>query len=123
MLRLLYVDDHADSRDVMQALLESGGFAVEVAATAAEALAKIDRPDGTYQLVLCDLALPDLDGWDVLRRLKRVSPSTPFVLLTGWAQNLDHQLARRRGVAQVLTKPVAPAMLAQRLGELARGKT
>jgi DNA-binding NarL/FixJ family response regulator len=79
MRRVLIVDDHAGFRARARALLESDGFAVVgEAGTGAEALAACDRlhPD----LVLLDVQLPDIDGFEVARRLAEVDPALAVVL-------------------------------------------
>ena len=76
---VLIVDDHAGFRKVARRMLESSGFVVEEAATGAEAIAltSSERPD----LVLLDIQLPDIDGFEVARRLDATAPP-PIVVLT-----------------------------------------
>lgn len=104
--RVLVVDDHALNRQLMEELLEPCGHRVIAAATGSEALAVIatDHPD----LVLLDINLPDLDGFEVCRRL-RADPETaslPVILVTA----LSHRSHRLEGIAaganDYLTKPI-----------------
>lgn len=76
--RLLIVDDDRSIREVLRAALEDRGFVVAVAANGAEAMAKIEerRP----RLVLLDLMMPIVDGWEVLDRV-RADPSLDDVLV------------------------------------------
>lgn len=108
MALVLVVDDEADIRDLVRLNLELDGHDVEQAGDGAEALAAVAdglRPD----LVLLDLMMPRLDGWEVLRRLKADADpdvaSTPIVLLTARTGDLDRVRGGIEGALRYLTKP------------------
>lgn len=88
--KVLIVDDEPDTLELVKLVLESGGFETMSAANGMEALAHIDRkkPD----LVLLDIMMPDMDGWDVFRRIKEKNPKIPIAILTAKAQNIDKLL-------------------------------
>lgn len=88
--KVLIVDDEPDTLELIKLVLESGGFETMPAANGMEALAQIERtkPD----LVLLDIMMPDMDGWDVFRRIKEKSPKIPIAILTAKAQNIDKLL-------------------------------
>ena len=64
--------------------------------------------DGTFDVVLTDLGLPDMDGWQVAGEIKQASPQVPIALITGWGLNLDRDEIRRRGVDLLVKKPLDP---------------
>lgn len=88
--KVLIVDDEPDTLELIKLVLESGGFETVQAANGMDALAQIRRaiPD----LVLLDIMMPDMDGWDVFRRIKEINPKIPIAILTAKAQNIDKLL-------------------------------
>lgn len=88
--KVLIVDDEPDTLELVKLVLESGGFETMLAASGMEALAQIDRtrPD----LVLLDIMMPDMDGWDVFRKIKEKDSRIPIAILTAKAQNIDRLL-------------------------------
>ena len=88
--KVLIVDDEPDTLELIKLVLESGGFGTMLAASGMEALAQIDRtkPD----LVLLDIMMPDMDGWDVFRKIKEKNSKIPIAILTAKAQNIDRLL-------------------------------
>jgi PAS domain S-box-containing protein len=113
--RILVVDDNKDAAETMAMLLELEGHQVNLAHTGQDALAFAvrDRPE----VILLDIGLPDLDGYQVASRL-RADPQLAhslLVALTGWGGERDQQRAREAGFHVHLTKPVTPADLARAL--------
>ena len=108
---ILVVDDFADVREMYAAYLRFAGFRVDEAADGVEALAKASklRPD----LVLMDLSLPGLDGWEATRRIKADEQTRhiPVVALTGHTLAPYLQRARDAGVDGFLAKPCLPDAL------------
>ncbi|VVB55852.1 Chemotaxis protein CheY [uncultured archaeon] len=88
--KVLVVDDEPDTLELVKLVLESGGFEAILANNGKEALAQIAtvRPD----LVLLDIMMPDMDGWDVFRKMKERDPVIPIAILTAKAQNIDKLL-------------------------------
>ena len=118
-LRVLVVEDGEDARDMMQALLTLHGHEVRAAADGKSALheAAAFKPN----VVLLDIGLPDLDGYEVARRL-RAAPGGGglfLVALTGYGQSQDEVAAYAAGCDRHMTKPVEPAALARMLTEIA----
>jgi CheY-like chemotaxis protein len=102
---VLVVDDEEVIRANVRRLLELEGYAVITATGGREGLelARLRRPD----LVVCDLVMPDLDGYGVLRGLRANADTadTPFVLLTASAGEGERDVALRAGAAYYVTKP------------------
>jgi CheY-like chemotaxis protein len=113
---VLVVDDDRDGREMYSATLTMAGFRVEQAMDGFEAVDKGYKlhPD----LILMDLLMPRLDGWEVIGWLKnnRNTCEIPIVAVTG-AQAEQRELAREAGVHSVLVKPCPPEAL---LGEIRR---
>jgi two-component system cell cycle response regulator DivK len=109
--RALVVDDYDDAREMYAEFLAFKGFDVVQAENGLQAVALAESllPD----LIVLDLALPDIDGIEVTRRLKK-SPATaviPIVMLTANAQSRMLEEALKAGCAAVLVKPCAPEEL------------
>ena len=108
--RILVVDDDQVIQQLLKVNLELEGYAVGVASDGEEALVLFDRfhPD----LVLLDIMMPKLDGWEVARRLaKTPGGPVPIVLLSARAQESDVQKGNDLGVAAYVTKPFDPIQL------------
>lgn len=88
--KVLVVDDEPDTLELVKLVLESAGFDAMLVNNGVEALARIDdqKPD----LVLLDIMMPDMDGWDVFRKIKERDPAIPIAILTAKAQNIDKLL-------------------------------
>ena len=106
MPKLLYVEDNEMNRDMLSRRLIRSGYEVVLAVDGAQgvAMAASDAPD----LVLMDMSLPVLDGWEATRRLK-ADPATralPVIALTAHAMSGDEKKAREAGCDDFDTKPV-----------------
>jgi two-component system cell cycle response regulator DivK len=118
MPRILLVEDNELNRDMLTRRLERRGFEVVAAADGAEgvALARSAAPD----LVLMDMSLPVLDGWEATRRLK-ADPATgriPVIALTAHAMSGDREQAMAAGCDDFDTKPVELPRLLEKIGAL-----
>jgi two-component system KDP operon response regulator KdpE len=112
MFRILVVEDDADLRDVLRALLEAEGYRVIEAATAARALieARSHKPDAA----LVDLGLPDRDGQVVIRKIREFSP-VPIIVLSARTMESDKVLALDGGADDYVTKPFSSTELLARV--------
>jgi CheY-like chemotaxis protein len=99
---ILLVDDNNVVRDMLVDLVGSLGYRADAAASGEEALELFDR--GRYGIVLTDLLMPGMSGWDVLAALRQRDPHIPVVIVTGSPVGSDPR-AFQSGVA-VLKKPV-----------------
>jgi two-component system, OmpR family, KDP operon response regulator KdpE len=112
MFRVLVVEDDEDIRLVLRTLLESAGFRVEWAGTAARALleARANRPDA----VLVDLGLPDGDGQHLIRAIREFAP-VPIIVLSARAAEQEKITALDNGADDYVTKPFNAGELLARL--------
>ena len=117
-MRLLLVEDDVELRDGLVYALAQSGYAVDAVHTGREALAACST--AAYQLVILDLGLPDLDGVEVLRRLRHSGMTSPVLILTA-RDNLQHRvLGLDAGGDDYLGKPFDVAELEARIRALLR---
>jgi DNA-binding response OmpR family regulator len=104
--RLLVVDDLADNRDLLRRQFERNGFAVEEAADGQSALDLLEQV--RCNLVLLDINMPDLDGVEVLRRIRQTHKQSalPVIMLTASNQIADVVRARKEGANDYIMKPL-----------------
>jgi CheY-like chemotaxis protein len=103
--RVLVIDDDRDNLEAMRAVIEAEGPRVETAGSGEEALALL-RQGERYDLVLCDVGMPEMSGWEVARHIREIAPRTRVVLITGWAREIPENDPRREIVAGVEPKPL-----------------
>ena len=115
--RVLVVDDESGIRRVLRGFLEADGFEVVEAATGQEALAEVRR--GRPDLVLLDVMLPDLDGFEVLRRI-RTSSQVGVILLTARAEEVDTLVGLAVGADDYVVKPFSPRAVVARVKAVLR---
>jgi two-component system cell cycle response regulator DivK len=106
--RILIVEDQEDNRQIMQDLLESAGYEVIIAVNGHEGVAKAqsDNPD----LVLMDIQLPGLDGYEAARRIREAGAAgkMPIIAVTSYALGDDRRKALEAGCDDYVAKPVSP---------------
>ena len=115
---ILIADDDEDILELVKAVLERSGHEVVAVGDGAEALASVRtrRPD----LAVLDIAMPHVDGLEVLRRLRADAETTalPVVLLSAQAQEADVERGFATGASAYVKKPFSPRELAARVAEL-----
>lgn len=121
--KIMVVDDEPDVVDLVKLVLESDGFRVVIAYSGKEALDKIDRemPD----LVLLDIMMPQMDGWEVYSRI-RANPNTkdiPVAMLTAKSQSIDKMIGLHVvKVDDYITKPFGRSELLERVKRILKEK-
>ena len=115
--RVLVVDDEPMVLEVVTKYLERDGYLVTTAASGRAALSALDRhrPD----LVVLDVMLPEIDGFDLLGRIRR-SSDVPVILLTARTEELDRVLGLELGADDYVVKPFSPRELAARVRSVLR---
>jgi CheY-like chemotaxis protein len=115
-LRLLVVEDHVDSAELLAELLESSGHTVRVANTASAAMeAANEQP---FDVVVSDVGLPDASGYELMQQLRERFP-IKGIAMTGSGRQSDIDAGRAAGFSVYLTKPVSLRRLQQALDEVA----
>lgn len=109
---MLVVDDDPTVSDVVRRYLERSGFVVSMASDGRAALLEYARrrPD----LVILDLMLPGLDGWEVCRRIRGGAHPAPIIMLTALGEELDRIAGLQLGAEDYVTKPFSPRELVLR---------
>jgi PAS domain S-box-containing protein len=125
-VQLLVVDDSAINLEVAKRLLEREGAIVSTAMDGAQAIARLEAADVTFDAVLMDVQMPVMDGYEATRRIRGDLKLTllPVIALTAGALNEERQKAKSVGMTEFLTKPLDPPVLIRTLRktiEQARG--
>jgi CheY-like chemotaxis protein len=120
MARILLIEDNEMNRDMLSRRLERKGYTVSIAVDGQEGVNKAcaEKPD----LILMDMSLPVIDGWEATRRVK-AAPETkhiPVIALTAHAMASDEQKAREAGCDDFDTKPIDLARLLEKMGRFIR---
>ena len=115
---ILVVEDNPANLELMRYLLETSGYALAIATDGegAVAAARREQPD----LVICDIQLPDIDGFEVLRRLRALPglSATVIVAVTALAMVGDRDRILAAGFTQYLSKPIEPESFVRQVEEL-----
>jgi len=107
--RILYVDDHEDSAEMLKLMLSSEDYEVQIAASLEEALAK--APAEQFDLYILDKRLPDGSGTDLCRKLNLVTPGVPCIFYTGDTYEIHRQEALVAGARAYVPKPDVEALI------------
>jgi CheY-like chemotaxis protein len=100
--RVLLIDDDPNIREIVSSLLESFGYECQTAADGRNGLVRFD--EGSWDLVLTDLAMPEVSGWEVIEAIRQRAPAIPIVLFTGLS-NQDVLRRARECRVMVVAKP------------------
>jgi signal transduction histidine kinase/ActR/RegA family two-component response regulator len=120
--RVLVVDDQDQLREIVREILMAAGHDVESAATGREAIARLES--GSYDVVILDLRLPDLDGKDVWRWIMRTAPAVAsrVIFMTGDIMSVDAERFLQETARPVLSKPVSIDRVHQVVNEVVAAK-
>lgn len=112
---LLIADDDSENRDILRRLLEPRGFRIDFAVNGVETIAKMES--GDYDAVLLDIRMPEMDGFEVLSRLRESGRlgNTPVIVVTGLQEEQDAVRCIENGAEDFLSRPIRPALLMARL--------
>ena len=122
MAKILLVEDNEMNRDMLSRRLERKGHSISIAIDGAEGLSKArsEAPD----LILMDMSLPVIDGWEATRQLKadEATRRIPVIALTAHAMASDEQKAREAGCDDFDTKPIELPRLLDKIDALLQSK-
>lgn len=115
--KILVVEDHPDSRDLLALYLKMQGYTVYTAEDGHEALKliQLDCP----QLIITDLSMPHMDGVEMIKLVRQIPECrhTPIIVMTAFG-NEEESAARRAGANQTISKPIEYESLIQRISQL-----
>ncbi len=121
MPRILLVEDNEESRDALSRRLQRRGFDVIIAVDGVQGIAmtRAEKPD----LILMDMNLPELDGWEATRQLKAADDTkhVPVIALTAHALAGDRERALAAGCTEYHTKPVELPRLLEQIEAILKG--
>ena len=104
MSRILVIDDERSIRNTLKDILEYEKYSVELAEDGIKAFDKIKA--ATFDVVLCDIKMPGMDGMEVLEKLQEVTPDTPVVMISGHG-NIDTAVESiKKGAFDYIEKPL-----------------
>lgn len=113
---ILLVDDHLKALEPFELRLKAVGHRVTTANNGEIAIATVerDRPD----LVVLDVTMPEMNGYQACRAIKRLDPKIAIIILTAKTEAADRFWASQSGADEFLNKPIDPALLVQRIEAL-----
>ena len=115
-LRILVVDDNEDVCEIMYGVLARGGHDVKTVDDGVEAIALAGKEE--YDLVLCDLLMPKIHGYEVIKAIKKLDKIPKIGIMTGWNEKLKPMGGEDYKVDFILKKPFKHAELAKHINEL-----
>jgi DNA-binding response OmpR family regulator len=113
---VLLVDDHPKALEIFELRLKSIGHRVTIAHNGEVAISIVerDKPD----LVVLDVTMPEVNGYQACRAIKRLHPTLPVIILTAKTEPADRYWALQAGADDFLNKPIDPAFLVQKIQSL-----
>lgn len=115
--RILVVEDDERIRQMLRLFLEREGFFVAEAENGVEALAKVREEN--FDLLILDIMMPEMDGWETCRRVKEIK-DIPIIMLTARGEEMDRILGFELGADDYVVKPFSPVELVLRVKALLR---
>jgi len=101
--RVLAIDDQTVILDLIIAMCQSQGYQVQTATSGEEGLELATASE--FDVILTDLAMPGMSGLEVARRIRRLHPQTPIILVTGWEAGIEQAQLDQAGIHEVIYKP------------------
>jgi DNA-binding response OmpR family regulator len=115
---ILIIEDEEALRATLSVRLRGEGYAVDTASTGIEGIDKVTTQP--FDLIILDILLPDLIGWDVCRQIRQSGMATPIIFLTAKTQTIDKVAGLRLGADEYVTKPFKAEELVARIEALLR---
>lgn len=116
---ILVVDDEHDMRMALAHALSTSGYPVETAADGSEAIRRFEHEQ--FRMVITDMRMPEMSGMEVLRRVKRISPHVPVILITAYGTINSAVDAMKEGAADFILKPFSSEMLEEAVKKVGGG--
>lgn len=117
---VLAVDDELVVCQLHEKVLRRLGYEVVLCSSGMQALETFRRERARIDLVLTDMTMPGMNGAELARRIKQLSPATPVIICTGFSDIMNGEKAKQLGIDGYLFKPVAMQQLAQALHDALR---
>ena len=115
--RILHVDDEPDTLKVVKTILEKEGFKVDSVTSGNGALKKVDF--NSYSLIILDIMMPDMSGWDLFTRIAKIKPDYKVIFLTVLEISEPRlKQLRKHGIKDYITKPFDRDELVMRIKKI-----
>ncbi len=114
--RIFIVEDESTIRDLYKDMLGMQGYTVFTVESGEEGLQHWDND--SFDLIICDLGLPGMNGWEFIARIRQRNARVPIIALTGWGDLISTREAANHQVQKVVAKPVQLGQLMQIIDEI-----
>ncbi len=111
--RLLVVDDEAMITSMLRVILQNLGYQVTISDSSLEALALVEHDPTAFDLLITDMTMPGLTGFELAQKILAIRPDLPIILCTGFSELINKEQAQAMGIRAYLMKPVSVRELAQ----------
>jgi len=116
MKKILYVEDNEDTADAVKIILTNAGFKTEIALSGKEGIKKAGKE---FDLILLDIMLPDMSGWDIFTRLKKNKVNAKYAFLSAIPVSAERMKElKKAGISDYITKPFVKDDLVARVKEM-----
>jgi two-component system CheB/CheR fusion protein len=123
-LQILVVDDQIDTLEVLKFMLEDYGASVQTVDSARAALTTLSEKSSPYDVLVCDIGMPQEDGYWLIQQVRSLSPEQggqiPAIALTAYTREEERQRVLNAGFQRHVAKPIEPAQLAELIAALVR---
>ena len=110
-VRILLVDDDERVLRAIEAMLQAEGHSVTKCLGGKQGISLLG--EGAYDLIITDLGMPEVNGWEVAAKARQIAPATPVILLTGWGAEISAERLEKLGIDGIMQKPCRLADLRQ----------
>lgn len=119
-MRILFVDDLKDARELFRIAFSMQGHTVQLSANGLEAVAAVER-GGEFDVIVMDVEMPEMNGWDAVRTIRAMprGANIPIVMFTAYGNGVTLKLAQEVGANGILHKPLSPQELISKVAQLA----
>jgi CheY-like chemotaxis protein len=119
-MRILFVDDLPDTRELFRLALSLQGHIVQLAANGIEAIAAVKNQE-PFSVIIMDIEMPEMNGWDAVREIRTLPQGerVPIVMFTAYGNGVTLRLAQQVGANSVLHKPISPQELLSHVQQIA----
>lgn len=119
-MRILFVDDLRDSRELFRIAFSMQGHSVELSANGREAVDAVQASE-RFDVIVMDVEMPEMNGWDAVRNIRALPQGidVPIVMFTAYGNTVTMNLAQEVGANGVLHKPLSPQELISKVTEMA----
>ncbi len=119
-MRILFVDDLEDARELFRLALSMHGHTVQLASNGREAVNLVQNSE-PFDAVIMDVEMPEMNGWDAVRAIRALPQGNelPIVMFTAYGSGVTQKLAAEAGANKVLHKPLSPHDVLAQVTQLA----